>query len=148
MHTNHSLDRFYYSNRIPKEEESYYQQEINRITKDTLDSLLDNDSFESGNILTHSKSTGIGLVFDFQRENKKLKLVTILPIRKNHYAKNVGDVLLFVEQDVLDSLPKSLQESVMEEGSCYTKKLYDDSILAVLFEGNYYDGDFEVILVD
>ena len=52
------------------------------------------------------------------------------------------------EQDVLDSLSKSLKESVMEENSCYTKKLYDDSIIAVLFEGNYYDGDFEVVLVD
>lgn len=144
--TNHAFERFYLSERLPAEKEEYYADEINRIMRDVLDIAI-KDNYENCSILVHSKSTSIGLILSFYKQQRKLKIVTILPIKSNHDSKDIDDVILLVEQEVMSKVSNKLRESISTEGAVHKVGIFDNTITAILFEGILYDLDCEILIV-
>jgi len=140
------IDGFCRASDDPTHDETSWNEKIPTMTREALDTLIDSD-IESETILVYSVGMSFGLVLNHDAQAKTIELVTILPVRKEHPVRTVKDVFRMIEQDCLATVDPSEYGELEREGMCYTVRLYDASLIAVLFEGKYYDGDYEVVVV-
>jgi len=140
------VDGFCRRSADPTHDERSWRETILAMTRETLDALIDLDN-ESEKILAYSTSMCFGLVLYNDFKAKTINLATILPVRKDYPVRTAEDVFRMIEQDCLATVDPLEHRELEQEGMCHIVRLYDASLIAVLYEGKYYDGDYVVIVV-
>lgn len=161
--TKHSIDRFVDRDRFSDYGSLELKQEIIRVIKDGIDTILTKHNDEEGVYVIHSNSTNIGVVITWRKEGDPKRndgknhaiVVTVLPRKVKHSKKNSSDTMLYVEvaNQLLEFLDrKKLTEQVftekeVEEGSFERVYIEDLDLEFYLFENELYDISAKVILV-
>lgn len=153
--TNHSIERLFDGRGV----DSYtyptvadFKKEVVSVIQSAIDKILSVYSDYSEEYLIHSRSTGIGVVIDWRPHkdqkyddgNNHAIIISVLPVKNKHFAKNPSDVLLMVEE----SIPKSRLQEAAQENTMDRYVLEDLGIKVTLWEGKVWDIDSIILIVD
>jgi hypothetical protein len=153
--TAHAIERFAQRHRRG----GITQARVNKVISDGMVEILTRYKDREGIYIIHSKSTRIGIVIHWRRQgdprlddgDRHAIIVTILPLRSRHLARDPEDILVTVENLLEEAGMEKLKEHGVivedyEEGETSIAK-FDENFLIVFFEGKYYDSNGIIIEV-
>lgn len=115
--TEHAIEQGYgryYRNDYDWQE---FQKKLAWIIQNAKNSIVYDYNDKSADYVVHSKSTGIGVVIDWREDTvnpdgkNHAIIVTVLPRKKKHFAKDPEDILLIVENQLVQWACNHIQET-------------------------------------
>lgn len=147
--TKHSLDQF-----VNRNIKVISKSIMKRIINDVINEIIENYNDKEGQYGYHSKSTGVGGVVMWRRENDPRNddgknhfiLKTVLPIKKFHHFNNVEAQIIVEKQVILWAKEKgftgkkkqNLCESFYEQ-----HEYFEDDFNVTFFEGRLYEFELD-----